>query len=172
MNFLADLRTSAVKSAEFLREKMAQVNDDESYVEDEYYSSLAVFVADFYSRLVTLDEKYWNQITLEFYKPKKGEKTTPKIRPDIVYSGQNGDRYVVEVAPVWWISQKTGEIRDNDKSDISDDYDKLLRDYKNIESKVWLVPFLGRPSDYSRNKFHEEVLKLVHGNANLEVVTC
>ncbi len=170
--FIEDLRRVSKDAGEFLREKSRYWNNKEGFTDD-LYSSEHEFVAEVYRRLLESDEKaYSMNLFVDYYRPRKKDKTNPNLRPDLVFYDRNGNGTAVEVKTVIRWYENNQAIYAEDLYPIIEDYDKLKEEYSAFQNRVLLVAFLGDPEDYHRNKFAAEVNKLVHGNSSIEVITC
>lgn len=87
------MRKAAIESAEFLRKKSAKLNKDDEY--DELCSGEREFVAEWYRRLVSINDRYLSNILIEYYKPKRNERNPMPVYPDIVFHDSKSRRAAI-----------------------------------------------------------------------------
>ena len=170
VEFEGDLKRAAEESAEFLRKKSARLNKSEYY--DESYSGEREFVAEVYRMLSLLNKVYIQNLSIDYYRYKAKERVVEYVFPDIVFHDSNRGRAAVEVKVVWFLQTRIDGLYKRDEDRITRDYKKLRDRYVKFDSRTMLVAFLGRPEDYHRNKFRKYVEGLIHGNSNINVITC
>jgi hypothetical protein len=168
--FEIDLKKAAEEAAEFLRTKSERMSKSEDY--DETYSGEREFVAECYRRLSLINKSYIENLTVDYYRYKAKERVVEYIFPDIVFHDSKRGRAAVEVKAIWFMRTRDEGLYKRDKERITRDYKKLRDRYGKFDLKIMLVAFLGKPESYHRNKVKKYVEEVVHGNANIGVITC
>lgn len=163
-NFETDLRDSCASAVEFLRKK------DESYNKlnkregkDRLYSSEAQFVAEVYSLLVKKNKSYRMNLFVNELSPEKEERQDNVI-PDLVYRNRGNQKSIVEVKiPVDHRANGSPVPTAKEKNEIESDYTKLKKYYKDFDSKILVVAYLGDSILKGRIKFpFEDFSKWIH----------
>ena len=168
--FEIDLKEAAEQAAKFLRAKSARMNGSGDY--DESYSGEREFVTECYRRLWILNKRYIESLTIDYYRYKAKERIVEYVFPDIVFHDSKGGRAAVEVKAIWFMRTRDEGLYKRDKERIIRDYKKLRDRYSKFDLKIMLATFLGKPESYHKNKLKKYVEEVVHGNANINVITC
>lgn len=167
--FVDNLIKSSVKAADFLREKNLELKGNG--LESSYFSSEKEFVAEMYRLMIKANKKYRRSLLIDYHKPKKNDREFVSAHPDIAYYDSSGGRCAVEAKGVWYLTAEGGPYQADVKR-IMDDLDKLHNEWKDFESKVLIVAYLGDGDKYKRNRFQSAIEGLTQGDSGVSLIVC